>query len=56
MSAHIRAFDAAIERAGAKPLQIKFDVLAVVVGLVLLLAGCTDAPRSPVAGPDPADR
>jgi hypothetical protein len=55
MSAHIRAFDAAIERAGAKPLQIKFDVLAVVVGLVLLLAGCTDAPRSPAAGPDPSD-
>ena len=55
MSAHIRAFDAAGKRAGTRPFQLQFDVLAVVVGLVLLLAGCTDAPRSPVAGPDPAD-
>ena len=55
MSAHIRAFDAAGERAGARPFQLQFDVLAVVTGLVLLLAGCTDAPRSPVAVPDPAD-
>ncbi len=55
MSAHIRAFDAAGERADARPFQLRFDVLAVVVGLVLLLAGCTDAPRSPAAGPDPSD-
>jgi hypothetical protein len=55
MSAHIRAFVAAGKRAGATPFQPQFDVLAVVVGLVLLLAGCTDASRAPVAGPDPSD-
>jgi hypothetical protein len=53
MSAHIRAFDAAGERADARPFQLRFGVLA--VGLVLLLAGCADAPRSPAAGPDPSD-
>jgi hypothetical protein len=56
MSAHIRAFDAAGEPAVTKPFQLKFDVLVVLAGLVLLLAGCTDAPRSPAAGPDPSDR
>ena len=55
MSAHIRAFNAAGERAGASPFQPRFDVLAVVAGPVLLLAGCTDAPQSPVAGRDPSD-
>ncbi len=55
MSAHIRAFDAAVERAGTKPLQITFAVLVAVPALALLLAGCTDVPRSPLAGPDPSD-
>ena len=55
MSAHIRAFDAAGQPVVTRPFKIKFDVLPALVGLVLLLAGCTDAPRSPLAGPDPAD-
>ena len=50
MSAHIRAFGAAGEPVVTRPFHIKFGVLA-----FLLLAGCTDAPRLPVAGPDPAD-
>jgi hypothetical protein len=55
MSAHIRAFDASGEPAVARPLQTKFGVLAVMPALVLLLAGCADTPRLPLAGPDPAD-
>ncbi len=55
MSAHIRASCAADEPAVPRPLQIRFGVRAIVPALALLLAGCTDAPRSPVAGPDPAD-
>jgi hypothetical protein len=55
MSAHIRASDAAVERADAKPLQITFAVLVAVPALALLLAGCTSAPRSPVAEADPSD-
>jgi hypothetical protein len=55
MSAHNRAFDAAGERAGAKLLKIAFAVLVAGPTLALLLAACTDAPRSPVAGPDPSD-
>ena len=54
MSPHIRAFDAAGQPVVTRPFKIKFDVLPVLVGLILLLAGC-GAPRSPVAGPDPAD-
>lgn len=55
MSAHIRAFNAAGERAAARPLKITFGVLVVMPTLALWLAGCTDAPRSPAAGPDPSD-
>jgi hypothetical protein len=55
MSAHIRAFHAAGKPVATMPFQIKFGVLAVLPVLALILAGCTDAPRSPVAGPDPAD-
>jgi hypothetical protein len=55
MSAHIRASCAAGEPAVPRPLQITFGVRAAVPVLVLLLAGCTDAPRLPVAGPDPSD-
>src|SRR5437899_1944491 len=55
MSAHIRAFCAAIEPAAPRPLQIRSGVRAIVPALALLLAGCTDAPRAPVAGPDPSD-
>jgi hypothetical protein len=54
MSAHIQAFHAATEPAVATPFQIKLGVLAILPAVVLLLAGC-DAPRVPVAGPDPAD-
>ncbi len=55
MSAQIRAFYAAAESAVTRPFQISFGALAILPAVVLLLAGCTDAPRSPVAGPDPAD-
>ena len=55
MSAHIRTFDAAGRPALARLFQIKLGALAILTGLVALLAGCTDAPRSPVAGPHPAD-
>src|SRR6266545_4628008 len=54
MSAHIRAFHAADELAAPRPLQIRFGMRAALPLLVLLLASC-DAPRLPVAGPDPAD-
>jgi hypothetical protein len=55
MSAHIRAFGTAGGPAVTPPFQIKLRALAVLAGLVLLLAGCADPPRSPAAGPDPAD-
>jgi hypothetical protein len=55
MSAHIRAMDAAIEPAAAKLFQIRLGTIAAVSALLLLLAGCGDPPRMPVAGPDPAD-
>ena len=55
MSRHIRAFNAAADPAVARPFQLRFDVLAVLAGLVLLLAGCAAAPRSPAAGRDPAN-
>ena len=51
MLAHIRAFDA--DGAPAPTLRGWLGVLGILTGL--LLAGCADAPRSPVAGPDPAD-
>jgi hypothetical protein len=51
MSAHIRAFGAAGGPAVTRPFRRELAVLA---GLVLLLAGCADPPRSPAAGPDPA--
>ena len=55
MSAHIRAFNAAGERAVAKPSHITFGVLVALAALGLLLSGCADAPRAPVAGPDPSN-
>jgi hypothetical protein len=55
MSAHMQAFHAAAEPAVTTPFQIKFGVPAILAAVVLLVAGCTDAPRLPVAGPDPAD-
>jgi hypothetical protein len=55
MSAHMQAFHAAAEPAVTTPFQIKLGVLAILPAVALLLAGCTDAPRLPVAGPDPAD-
>ena len=53
MSAHLRAFHAAGEPAVAR--LCKFGALVILLALDLILAGCTDTPRSPVAGPDPAD-
>jgi hypothetical protein len=55
MSAHTRAFDAAVEPAVARPFQIRLGAIAAVSALALLLAGCGDRPPLPVAGPDPAD-
>jgi hypothetical protein len=55
MSAHIRALHAAGEPVVTRPFKIKFGMLAVLLTFALILAGCSDAPRSPVAGPDPAD-
>jgi hypothetical protein len=55
MSAQIRASCAADEPALPSPLKIRLRVLAAVPVLALLLAGCTDAPRVPAAGPDPSD-
>jgi hypothetical protein len=52
MSAHIRAFGAAGGPAVTQTFRRELGVLA---GLVLLLAGCADPPRSPAAGPNPAD-
>jgi hypothetical protein len=54
MSAHIRP-SCAHEPAGPRPSQIQLAVRAIVPALALLLAGCIDAPRAPVAGPDPSD-
>src|SRR6266545_2656764 len=53
MSTHIRASCASDEPAVKSPFQIR--ALALVPAVALLLAGCIDAPRAPVAGPDPAD-
>src|SRR5947208_14560457 len=56
MSAQIRAFEAAGRLAVTRPFRLRCGVLALLAGLAALLAGCADAPRSPVAGgPDPAD-
>jgi hypothetical protein len=55
MSAQIRAFDAAGGPAVTRPFRLRLGALAVSAGLVVVLAGCADAPRLPVAGPDPAD-
>jgi hypothetical protein len=52
MSAHIRAFGAAGLPAVTPPFRGELGLLA---GLVLMLSGCADVPRSPAAGPDPAD-
>ena len=53
MSTHLRAFRAAGEPAVTR--LCKLAALATLPALAVLLAGCTDAPRSPVAGADPAD-
>jgi hypothetical protein len=54
MSAQIRA-DAAGKPAATRPFRLRLGALAVAAGLALL-AGCADAPRTPVAGgPDAAD-
>ena len=51
MFARVLAFDA--DGAPALTPRRWLGALGVLAGL--LLAGCADAPRSPVAGPDPAD-
>ena len=43
---------AAVGRAVATPFRTRFGVIAILGGL---LTACADAPRPPVAGPDPAD-
>ncbi len=55
MSAHLRAFRAAVEPVVMKLFQIKFGALAILPAVFLLLAGCRDAPTPPLAGPDPSD-
>ena len=55
MSAYIRAFHAAGKPAVTMPFQTNYGALPILAAVALLLAGCTDAPRSPVAGKDPAD-
>jgi curli biogenesis system outer membrane secretion channel CsgG len=55
MSAHIRASCAADQPAAPRPLQIRLGARAIVLALAVLLAGCTDVPRAPLAGPDPSD-
>src|SRR5262245_17904158 len=55
MSAQIRAIDAVGRPAVPRPFRLRFGALAVAAARTLL-AGCADAPRTPVAGgPDPAD-
>jgi hypothetical protein len=55
MCAFIRAFYTAAESLAGQPFNARFGLLSILPAVALLLAGCTDAPRSPVAGPDPAD-
>jgi hypothetical protein len=56
MSAHILAFCAAAKLAVTRSFRTGFGMLAILLSAaLLLLAGCTDAPKSPVAGPDPGD-
>jgi hypothetical protein len=43
---------AAVDTTVATPFRIRFGVIAMVGGL---LTACADAPRPPIAGPDPAD-
>jgi hypothetical protein len=54
MSALIQAF-AAAARAATSPFQIRVRLRAILPLLALLLAGCAEPPRSPTAGPNPAD-
>jgi hypothetical protein len=55
MSAHIPASCATAAAAVTRLFQIRFGVLAILPAVALLIAGCADAPRPPLAGPDPAD-
>jgi len=55
MSVHTRTFDDASRPAVTRAFRLELVALATLAGLVLLLVGCTDAPRWPVAGPDPSD-
>ena len=48
----MRCMFAAVGTAVATPFRIWFGVIAILGGL---LTACADAPRTPVAGPDPAD-
>jgi hypothetical protein len=54
MSAHLRAFDAAVQPAVTKLFRSRFGLFAIGLPLALLLAGC-DPPAPPLAGPDPSD-
>lgn len=51
MLARIRAFDAD----GASAVRLRLRLVALIVPAGLLLAACSEAPRPPLAGPDPAD-
>jgi hypothetical protein len=55
MFAHFRPSCAAPEPAAPTPLQIRFGVGAILPGLALLLASCTNAPPVPATGPDPSN-
>jgi hypothetical protein len=55
MSVQIRTFDAAGRPAVTRAFRLGVGTLAMLAGLILLLVGCTDAPRVPVAGSDPSD-
>jgi hypothetical protein len=50
---------AAVGMAVATPFQTRFGAIALRPAAVLIVTGlltaCADAPRTPVAGPDPAD-
>ena len=55
MLAQIATRFAAIGGRRIEPLRRRFGPLATLVALALVGHGCSAAPPSPVAGPDPAD-